>query len=106
MPEADWTANGVRVEPKSRLVMFTDGITEMYDGGGNAFGRQRVTELLAETSLQNPTEAVSQIETRLSEFHGGRHYLDDVTLVLVEFLAKDAFSAKELECAESSADGD
>ncbi|AWL12108.1 hypothetical protein HMF8227_01635 [Saliniradius amylolyticus] len=64
------------IDAGTRLVMFSDGVTEQRNQHGDWFGEQRLLNLLAETG--------SSLEQRLigalNEFLGNTDYKDDITV--------------------------
>ena len=50
LPEADWLEEKIAVHLGSRLLMVTDGVTEMFDSNGKCFGRDRLAEAYAATA--------------------------------------------------------
>ena len=78
---------GVPFVPGDRLAIFSDGLYEQRDPGGNEYGRDRLVRALAETrgSIEEVIEAVTK-ETR--RHAAGRPAEDDVTLVLAELLSR------------------
>jgi len=78
---------GVTFAPGDRLAIFSDGLYEQRDPGGNEFGRDRLVRALTETrgSIDEVAEAVTK-ETR--RHAGGRPAEDDVTLVVAELLSR------------------
>lgn len=67
----------------SRLVLYSDGITECPDAQGRPFGEQRLRDVLARERAADPNDACRAVRERLREWHGGA-FDDDVTLLVVE----------------------
>ena len=65
-----------------RLVLFTDGVTEVCNPEGEEFGDQRLLSLLAE-HRGLPADALRErIAAAISDFSGG-HLTDDATLLVL-----------------------
>ncbi|WP_417851892.1 PP2C family protein-serine/threonine phosphatase [Thalassoglobus sp.] len=82
---AKWKCATTSVSPGDRLLMYTDGVTETFDVQGEMFGRARVLNLLQQTASLAPQESLNQLAATLEAFRSGRHQLDDVTAILIEF---------------------
>lgn len=65
-----------------RLVLFTDGLTEVRNAAGEEFGEARLRELLASEHRRNAQDLQSLILDRVSEFCGDQ-FDDDAALMLV-----------------------
>jgi sigma-B regulation protein RsbU (phosphoserine phosphatase) len=73
-----------QLAPGERLMLFTDGLWEVCDGGGRAFGRRRLREELGRLSGLPLNALVRQLVARAADHHGGEDFEDDFTLVAVE----------------------
>lgn len=82
------------------VVLYTDGLTEARDRSGDAFGTERVEELLR---AKNPDAAtmMDSILGRLNEFSEGGSAEDDVTLLVLRRRSKsDAQPSAKQEIVE------
>jgi phosphoserine phosphatase RsbU/P len=89
VPEARYAAVCLKLEPGDTLVLFSDGVTEAMDPGGQFFGIARLREV-----LQGKAElALDQMQKRILEavetFTRGAAQADDVTLLLVRYRAAE-----------------
>lgn len=72
------------------MVIGTDGVWEARNASGEMFGKEALQDVIrrhAHRSAETICEAVSQA---LDAFRGGEAYRDDVTLVVIKFVPKDA----------------
>jgi sigma-B regulation protein RsbU (phosphoserine phosphatase) len=67
----------------SRIVLYTDGITDCAGPGGELFGDDRLRAVLARERSTPPGATGSSVRDALRAWHGGA-FEDDVTLVVVE----------------------
>ena len=84
-PEAEWEEVTLTVEPGERLLMVTDGVTEMFNAKGECFGRTRLSEAFSASADRDVDEAAKYMRMALAGFRRGHPCHDDVTLVLAEF---------------------
>ena len=80
---ADWecTTEMVRLEPGDVLVIYTDGVTEANDVGGNEFGEERLQEVVRRNLRASPSELLRAIQQAVQRFSVGEQF-DDLTLVV------------------------
>ena len=70
----------ISIEPGDRVVMFTDGVTEARDAGGEEFGDDRLIELLVKSREMDAAGLKEQLFDALVKFTSGK-FDDDVTIV-------------------------
>jgi phosphoserine phosphatase RsbU/P len=74
----------VRLAPGDRLVLYTDGLTDVAAPDGALFGLQRWVALL-EASLELPVDRMGkQLFARLLEYQGDAEQYDDMTLLVMQ----------------------
>lgn len=71
------------LEPQDRIVLYTDGITDVFDSHGEMLGVEGIQNFVHETSFLPFDEMKQGILNRVTDWHDG-HTVDDVSLVLVE----------------------
>jgi serine phosphatase RsbU (regulator of sigma subunit) len=87
VPEAEYTAVCLKLEPGDTLVLFSDGVTEAMDPAEQLFGVPRLKEVLT-GHMQTPLEELQQIVLQSVEnFAHGASQADDLTLLLVRYRA-------------------
>lgn len=69
--------------PGSRLLLYTDGITELETSDGRMFGTRRLTDLLLNTREHGPVDARTEILSTLSNLNRASQK-DDWTFVIVD----------------------
>jgi PAS domain S-box-containing protein len=75
----------VALEPGDRVVLYTDGITDVFDARGEMLGVEGVQKFVRETSSLPLVEMKHGILARVAEWREGPP-TDDVSLVLLEVL--------------------
>jgi hypothetical protein len=80
----DWKYEEAQIElaPGDRLLLFTDGVSEVQDGKGHDFGEGLLTDLLEANRELDAAELLQKVIEAITAFSGG-NFDDDVTLILV-----------------------
>jgi len=90
VPEAEYTAVGLKLEPGDTLVLFSDGVTEAMDPAEQLFGVPRLREVLT-GHMQTPLDELQRVILESVEnFAHGASQADDLTLLLVRYRATAA----------------
>lgn len=74
-----------KFEQNDRLVLFTDGLTEVQDGCEQMFGERRLLELVKKTTTRPPEELLAAIFEQADAFCDHVPQNDDQTLVVIDF---------------------
>lgn len=83
VPEMESTAERIAAEPGDLLILYTEGVTEAFDAGFNAFGEDRLAAV-AQKARDLPAAAIrDRIISAIREFAGGAPQSDDITLVVI-----------------------
>src|SRR5580693_9300566 len=80
--DVDATLN-IEIEPGDRIVLYTDGLTDVFDAHGEMLEVEGVQNIVRETSLLPFSEMKQGIINRVAGWRDGPP-ADDVSLVLVE----------------------
>jgi sigma-B regulation protein RsbU (phosphoserine phosphatase) len=80
--DADATLN-IEIAPGDRVVLYTDGLTDVFDSHGEMLEVEGVRNIVRETSLLPFSEMKQGILNRVTAWRNGPP-VDDVSLVLVE----------------------
>ena len=68
----------------TRIVLVSDGVTEMFDPEENQFGTQRVGEVMEISSATDARQLVDDFCEALAKFRQSRPPFDDTTLLAAE----------------------
>jgi sigma-B regulation protein RsbU (phosphoserine phosphatase) len=79
----DLEETAVRLEPGSRLVIYTDGVTDAVNPAGQRFGDARFLEAIASCTGPTADDLVAAITASLDSFQGGAEPADDLALLVV-----------------------
>lgn len=79
---SDWNyeQNEVDFLPGDRVLLFTDGVTEVRNSEGEEFGEHRLIELLKGVRHLTAREIQTRVMRTVTEFSGGE-FQDDATLI-------------------------
>ncbi|HWH56639.1 MAG TPA: SpoIIE family protein phosphatase [Terriglobales bacterium] len=72
--------------PGDTLVLYTDGVTESFDGDGQEFGEGRLVETLQRNLSSPPQEVVSTVVNEVRTFSPHEQH-DDITLIVAKCTA-------------------
>jgi len=67
------------------LILFSDGVTEACNIGGQEFGEHRLLSCLAEGGSELPSDTLNRILRSVKEFCQGTPQTDDMTIVVSRF---------------------
>ncbi len=79
-PDAVYEEGVIDLLPGDRLVIFTDGVTEAADSGGDEFGEERLMSILRTPDSLAATELRDAIMQSVARFCR-EDFGDDVTLL-------------------------
>ena len=76
----------VEIPPHSLLLLYTDGLTEVFDADGNEFGEDGVLAVLHRSRYLPLPRLHQELMRRIEEFSSrGTHFADDVTILSCRF---------------------
>jgi sigma-B regulation protein RsbU (phosphoserine phosphatase) len=102
VPEAQYTAACLKLEPGDTLVLFTDGVTEAMDPDDQLFGVPRLKQVLT-GQLECPLEQLQKcVLEAVENFTRGARQADDLTLLIVRYRAAAASATVDADVAASS----
>jgi phosphoserine phosphatase RsbU/P len=81
-PDVPYTQDEIELRHDDRLVLFTDGLTEATDSGGEQFGEDRLIGLLRDHSQRNAEDLKEIIFNAVGDFCGNT-FRDDAALMVV-----------------------
>jgi len=80
--DSEYMQAQIDLAPGDRLLLFTDGVTDIQDTNGNDFGEDRLVDLLRTNRELGAVELKEKVIEAITTFGGGE-FQDDVTLVLL-----------------------
>lgn len=82
----EYPIGALEMEPGDRLLIYTDGVTEMRNDQGELFGDERLEQCFRTMSREHPSSVLDQLLIFLSDFTQGHPLEDDLSMVLIEAL--------------------
>lgn len=80
-PDAEYQNHEVGLESGEALLLYTDGIPEACNPGGELFGSERLSKAILESGAVSPAELVESIKSRLDAFTEDLPLEDDVSML-------------------------
>jgi phosphoserine phosphatase RsbU/P len=74
--------------PGETLVLYTDGVTEAMNVGGQQFTSARLMAFLQRSNIPSAVDLVNGVVAAVGEFAAGREQWDDLTVLAVRYLGK------------------
>jgi sigma-B regulation protein RsbU (phosphoserine phosphatase) len=97
VPEAEYTAVCLKLEPGDTMVLFSDGVTEAMDPAEELYGVPRLRELL-NGRLECPLEDLQKcVLESVETFTRGASQADDLTLLIVRYRATAAKGSSDTD---------
>ena len=76
----------LQIKPGDKLFVYTDGVPEATDAGGELFGTDRMIEALNLCAEGSPEEILREVRSAVDAFVGDAEQFDDLTMLCVEYL--------------------
>ncbi|MGA2133627.1 MAG: SpoIIE family protein phosphatase [Bryobacteraceae bacterium] len=80
-PDWSYQEEHLDLEPGDRLVLYTDGITEIANAAGEEFGEERLMEVLSASRTLGAEAMQKQVMSTIAEYSGGNFH-DDASLIV------------------------
>lgn len=93
VPNAVYDKECIDFTEGDRLILFTDGITEVSNKAGEFFGLQRLISFFESHSSSSARSSVDQCVEHLAQWSGrshGKSFDDDITLLVVDKIMKQS----------------
>lgn len=84
LPEAEYGVSEITLQPGDLLLAFTDGITDALNVENEAFGRERVHQVL-HLNPSTPAGLLKGLQEQIHQFIGTAHQFDDITLLSIMY---------------------
>jgi phosphoserine phosphatase RsbU/P len=75
------------IGPGDILLLYTDGVTEIFDDKGEEFGMNRLLELVSQQRQLHAREMTALLQAQILDFAADKTIQDDFTLVVLKYVA-------------------
>ena len=89
METAEYNTFENNLQRGDKLLLYTDGLTEMRNKEREEFGLDRVEAILLEDKGVNSHTLIEDLKDKVSLFSKGTLQHDDLTLIAIEFRGED-----------------
>jgi sigma-B regulation protein RsbU (phosphoserine phosphatase) len=83
IPGTNYTQSAVRLSPGDILLLYTDGISEARNTGGEMMDREALLAMVRELPVSEPTEMAARFLDRMKSFRGTTPADDDQTFCIL-----------------------
>jgi sigma-B regulation protein RsbU (phosphoserine phosphatase) len=81
--DVEFAQGEVSMEPGDALLLYSDGVSEAMDLGGQDYGEGRLQEAWQRHGTLPPAEFIAKVMAEIEEFRAGAPQSDDITLVVL-----------------------
>ena len=85
MPGMKYREYELQLMPGTKLFLYTDGVPEATDAGGNMFGTERMLAALNEKTDGTPAQVLHHVRTCVDDFVKDAQQFDDLTMLCLEY---------------------
>jgi sigma-B regulation protein RsbU (phosphoserine phosphatase) len=82
---AKYAAIARPLQPRDRLLLYTDGIVEAANSAGEFFGQEKLFQLLQNTARLNPPQVADHIIDTVRKWASSQD--DDLTVLVCDYIA-------------------
>lgn len=79
------TSYSIQLQPQDVIFVYTDGVVEAMDHGGNQFGTDRLLDVLNSEEGNDPIQKVRQVISAIDAFVEGEEQFDDTTMLCIRY---------------------
>lgn len=88
MDDSEYEETVLRIHPGSRLLLFSDGATEVFNSEETLLGGEGLKELLQKMGYPGPHAGFKEIEEALLRYSNGIRLDDDLTFLEIHYLGR------------------
>ena len=85
LPSVEFTQQELQLNPGDRVLLYTDGVTEVRNSRAQELGGERLDQALVAADPDSVENALMQVLENVYDFCGDQPMTDDITLLLAEY---------------------
>ncbi len=85
LEEAEYTVSVTQLEPGSKILIYSDGVSEALNQDGEYFTERRVRACLREHARESCQEILNALREAVANFSTGSVQSDDMTILVVDY---------------------
>ncbi|MBN1211444.1 MAG: SpoIIE family protein phosphatase [candidate division Zixibacteria bacterium] len=86
-PDSKYDSRAIMLNPGEIIVLYTDGVTEVFDEKGEQFGLNRLVELIKKHKNETAQQIQEIIFSEVKNFAARDHIFDDLTMIILKRLS-------------------
>lgn len=86
MDGEEYTEDKIQLTVGDKLFLYTDGITEAQNNGGELFNEERLKACLDKCKSLSPNETLGAVKKCVAEFTDGADQFDDQTMMSIQYI--------------------
>jgi phosphoserine phosphatase RsbU/P len=88
LPDAEYPVCEMAIQAGDRFLLYTDGVSEAENRGGEAFGERKLEQVVRENRLRSPAELLDQLLAEICRWEpASAEQKDDITLLAIDVLS-------------------
>lgn len=84
-PKTAFSEDVLHIKKGDKLILSTDGIVEACNTQNQAFGDERLKDIITKNMAQPSMQLIAEILSELSAYCAGTSYADDITIMVLGF---------------------
>jgi PAS domain S-box-containing protein len=101
VPNTKYQSVTVQLEPGSKIIFYTDGITEARNEKGEFYGINGLISYIQTIKQSSARDCVEKLISNIDTYYGNKEANDDRTVIVVNVLKKLKSKAEQLEKART-----
>lgn len=82
-PLTDIKEQSIQLQPEDILLLYTDGITEAMNSGGDCFGEEKLIKFMQKIPYSTPQETLNSLVKEVESHAQNAQQSDDITAILI-----------------------
>lgn len=93
MPDMPYAERTARLDPGDTLFLYTDGVSEAMDSGGQEFTEARLRDALGTAHAQAVDIVIQNVTQAVGQFVGEAEQSDDITCLVIRYIGPQPVAA-------------